>query len=126
MSQRPKGAASALLLVVSTACLSAGAGPVKLVPGAERIEVVRNSAVVEQCLPLREVRVSDGIIRRQRTRVHQGYRERAHVRLRNVVAKGRGDTVLITNEFSNVIPDPPTFRWTIEGIVYQCALPTTE
>lgn len=126
MSQRVKGAACALLLVISTACLRAGVGPVKLIPGAAEIEVVRDSTAVEQCIPLREVRVSDGILRRLRSRVHQGHRDRAHLRLRNVVANGRGDTVLITSEFSDVIPDPPTYRWTIEGIVYQCVLPTTE
>ena len=114
-------AAHALLLMSATAgCLSAGAGRVKLKPGAERVDVVRDRAVVEQCIPIREVSVSDGIIRRQRNRVHEGFRDRAYTRLRNVAARRGGDTVLITNESSRVIPDPPTFEWTIEAIVYQC------
>lgn len=114
-------AAHALLLMSATAaCLSSGAGRVKLKPGAERVDVVRDRYIVEQCIPIREVSVSDGIIRRQRNRVQEGFRDRAYTRLRNVAAKRGGDTVLITNESSRVIPDPPTFEWTIEAIVYQC------
>jgi hypothetical protein len=110
-----------LLVTVTAACLSSGAGRVRLKPGAERVDIVRDPARVEECVPIRDVRVSDGIIRRQRNRTHEGFRERAHARLRNVAARRGGDTVLITRESSRVIPDPPTFKWTIDAVVFQCS-----
>ena len=107
-------------LLAATACLTAGAGPVHLSPGAEQVSLVYEAAHVQQCTRLQEVAVSDGILRRSQNEVHPGRRSRARDRLRNLTAHEGGDTALITSETSRVIPDPPSFKWTIKAVLYQC------
>ncbi len=92
-----------------------------LMPGAEQVSIVYDAAHVQQCTRLQDVAVSDGILRRSQNRVHPGQRSRAYQRLRNVTVHEGGDTALIMNESSRVIPDPPSFKWTIKAVVYHCA-----
>ena len=108
-------------VLAASACLTAGAGPVHLLPGAEQVNIVYDATSVQQCTRLQDVAVSDGILRRQQNQVHPGRRARAHQRLRNVTVHEGGDTALIMNESTRVIPDPPSFKWTIKAVVYHCA-----
>lgn len=118
-----RSAVSIIPVLATTACLTAGAGPVHPLPGAESVNVVFEAGRVRHCTRIQDITVSDGILRRSQNEVHPGLRARAYQRLRNVTAHEGGNTALVTNESSQIIPDPPAFKWTIEGVIYHCAAP---
>lgn len=115
-----------LLALTSAACLTAGSGRVNLLPGAQSVSIVRDSDQVQDCVRLRSVQVSDGIPRREQHRVQEGYQVHAHERLRNITAQEGGDTALITDESSRLNLEPPTLVWTLDAVIFQCAVERAE
>ncbi len=106
-----------LLATASTECLTAGAGNIKPVPGAELVGIVRSQLSVEGCTFLKAIRVSDGIPRRMETRVHEGYEERALIRLQNLAVHIGGNRVLITKQ---EVRYHPAYLWKFDADVYKC------
>lgn len=115
-----------ILMVLSTACMTAGSGPVNLYPDARSVRVVHAASQVAGCVPLRSVRVSDGIARREQNRVQDGDQERAYKRLKKVTAHEGGDTALIVEESYQLNLEPPTLVWNLDASLFQCAIQRAE